>query len=634
MAEVKIVLNAVDNATGVLRGVGGIATGIFQGIGQAAFSAFGGLVSGAFDSVKSSMIDGNAEFERYQTQFGVLLGDAGLAKERLEDLAEFGAKTPFELPEVVRADKILQAFGLHAEDTAERFGFSGEEIRTIAGDVAAGTGASFEEISTYLGKFSSGATGDAISRMQELGIVTRKQLSEMGLEFSKSGELLTPVDDAMDVLLKSMQDKFGGMMDAQSSTFEGMMSNFQDFLGQAGRTLGAPFFDIAKKGLGRVLEILNDAKPVLEDFANAMGTFFGALTSGGGLRDAIDSLGEFEIFQGIFKTLGINIYDVSKAIDGLVNYFVAIVQSGDTLNDWLTNIPEPMRGIAQAAGEVLAAFQESMPMIQRYVADMLAFVQAQFASVSPVLVENVASTLNGIAEFWRTHGETIMAVVNGTFRIISATIAGALILITGMMDSFMLVLNGDWDGFWENQKQTLVAFFDTALAVVGTNLGEFLTVWQDVFLQLQIIIAEGITRGLDNLKSFGQAFVDLGVGLMQALAGGILQGVADAIASATGAAQAIVDAIKGTLGIQSPSRVFAGLGANMMAGMAQGISGSAMLPAYAAAGAAGAVYNSAVNATVNVNGAGDPRAVALEVRRQLDAMGYRADARARTGTGR
>ena len=71
-----------------------------QGIG-AVTGAVGGLVSG--------MVSGNAEFERYQTQFGVLLKSSEAAKDRLAELADFGAKTPFELPEVVRADKILQA---------------------------------------------------------------------------------------------------------------------------------------------------------------------------------------------------------------------------------------------------------------------------------------------------------------------------------------------------------------------------------------------------------------------------------------------------------------------------------------------------------------------------------------------
>ena len=116
---------------GALGGISAKAVALGGVLSSVATGAIGALGS-AFGSLKSGMIDGNAEFERYQTQFGVLLGSADAAKSRLEDLAKFGASTPFELPEVVRADKILQSFGLHATDTAKKFGMSGAEIRTVA----------------------------------------------------------------------------------------------------------------------------------------------------------------------------------------------------------------------------------------------------------------------------------------------------------------------------------------------------------------------------------------------------------------------------------------------------------------------------------------------------------------------
>src|SRR5512139_1309029 len=137
---------------GAFSDIGRIAGGFVIGnVISAGLSKIGDVIG----DVKNAMIDGNAEFERYQTQFGVLLGSADAAQKRLKELADFGARTPFELPEVVRADKVLQSFGLHAQDTAKRFGKSGSQIRTVAGDVAAGTGASFEEIAGYLGKFSA-----------------------------------------------------------------------------------------------------------------------------------------------------------------------------------------------------------------------------------------------------------------------------------------------------------------------------------------------------------------------------------------------------------------------------------------------------------------------------------------------
>ena len=202
--RLSISIDAVDNASKALGNIGNA----ISGFGDLAKGVFvGGLMGKGFEliesgisSVKSAMIGGNAEFERYETQLGVLMGGADKAKERLGMLAEFGAKTPFELPELVRADKVLLSFGLHSADTAKRFGVSGEQILTTVGDIAAGTGVGFEELSLTFGKFASGATGEAIARFQELGIATREQMTSWGLEFSKSGQLLTPVDKAFTIL--------------------------------------------------------------------------------------------------------------------------------------------------------------------------------------------------------------------------------------------------------------------------------------------------------------------------------------------------------------------------------------------------------------------------------------------------
>lgn len=283
MAEefpIDVLLRAKDEMSETLKQASK-NVGLFAAAGSALGTIAGNAISGGlsliaegFTTVTKAGIEGNAEFERYQTQFGVLLGSTDAAKQRLAELAEFGAKTPFELPEVVQADKVLQSFGLHAIDAKEKFGYAGTEIRTIAGDVAAGTGADFTEISGYIGKFASGATGEAIARFQELGIMTREEMKGMGLEFSKSGELLSPLPQATEVMLTLMKKKFGGMMDAQSGTFEGMVSNLQDWVNQSIREVSQPIFEVVSDALKDLLAFLNEpaTQAAIKDFAKAMAT--------------------------------------------------------------------------------------------------------------------------------------------------------------------------------------------------------------------------------------------------------------------------------------------------------------------------------------------------------------------------
>ena len=226
-------------------------------------------------------------------------------------LAEFGQKTPFELPQVVEADWILQGFGLHAAESAQKFGFSGEQIRTIAGDVASGTGSSFQEMALLIGKFSSGATGEAISRMQELGITNRDELSKMGLEFSKSGQLLSPLPESMEVILGLMKKKYGGLMDAQSKTFSGMMSNLSDWASGTLRTIGQPIFEVLKDKLQVVLEFLGS--PAVQA---AVATFAQMLATG--IGQAMDIVTKFTDTFGelgrVFFGFNADMYDTNDAI--------------------------------------------------------------------------------------------------------------------------------------------------------------------------------------------------------------------------------------------------------------------------------------------------------------------------------
>lgn len=436
---VKTIYQAVDETSGVLGKIGGgvdtladksqkSGKGINNFFKNAFEFATGGVILGALQEVGSqigniakAMISGNAEFERYETQFGVLLGSAGAAKKRLEELAEFGAKTPFELPEVVRADKILQAFGLHAADAGKRFGMSGEQIRTVAGDVAAGTGASFEEISTYLGKFSSGATGEAIARFQELGIVTRQQLSDMGLKFSKSGELLSPLDESMTVLLKAMKGKFGGMMDAQSQTFEGMMSNLKDWGGQALRVIGAPLFDAMKEGLGTLLNFLgSDAvKTGLNTFAQTLASGIQgvmgfvtnlaqgfALIFGGGYQA---DTGVFTVIQTLAKALGFTNQEATAFGKQAILVFHDIQAAVGTVVAWFTaNWPK-----AQAAATT--AFTAIGQAIETYA-----------VPVFNALVEAATYVGNAIAERWPKIQEIASAVFSGVSNVVNTVVLPAL----------------------------------------------------------------------------------------------------------------------------------------------------------------------------------------------------------------
>lgn len=420
-AHIDGLRDSFDGLDHVLSFVGEVAANLvasaIQNLGQ------------VIGDVASKMIGSNAQFEQYTTQFQVLLGSTEAAQQRMADLAEFGAKTPFDLPGVVEADRILQGFGLHAADVAEEFGFSGEQIRTIAGDVAAGTGSSFQEMATLIGRFSAGATGEAISRMQELGIATRKQLAEMGLEFSNSGQLLSPLPEAMDVLLTAMQDKYGGLMDAQSSTFEGMMSNMRDWIDNTLRMMGQPIFNVLKEQLGGVLEILGS-----EDVQNSL-------------------------------------QRVAEAVGLLVERFAELATP--FLEDALKNLPNTLNSIADAVINFVTWVDTAIATVSEFLAPIVAWI-SQNVELQDVIGTVVSVITASLIPVLITIAETVAPII-----LLFAAVIGAVVLLRQAWESDFGGIRSAVEDFWAKLQPVFATIKEWFERDIPPILNLFRQIWTD-----------------------------------------------------------------------------------------------------------------------------------------------------------
>ena len=598
--EIAITIIGRDRASAALRGVRGAVSDLEQTAGRASsgvggffksalsFAAggaiLGGLsaVGGAVGGLAKGMVSGNAEFERYQTQFGVLLKSSDKAKERLSALAKFGASTPFELPELVQADKVLTAFGLHSEDTQKRFGVSGEQILSTIGDVSAGTGVSFEELSGTFGKFASGATGEAISRFQELGIATREQMASWGLEFSKSGQLLTPTAEAFTVLESHVREKFGGMMQAQSMTFEGMVSNLQDWFGQTMRLVGAPIFEVLKEKLGVLLAFLNDpgTQAAITTFATMLAE---------GIGQAMDFLANTAIpmLTDAWNTIAPLIGAALPIFQGIID---ALTQSGDSTSAWSgiwENVSSTVSAIIGAIGAVVTAvFGQIATFLAAHgdeITDFLLTAWQQIGSIVQTAVELVRAIIvpifTFIASFINAHGTEIQAILTNTWNAIKAIIDGALTLIKGVLTAVLQAIHGDWSGAWETIKATAARIWEDIKTVISSAANNLITILGPIWEAIKSAATtawEGIKSAIstkwEEIKTDVSTKVNALPGIIRGAVGALVQAGADLV---NGIKQGIMnkwgevtawigqqvaklpEPVRKALGIGSPSTVFA-----------------------------------------------------------------------------
>jgi len=171
--------------------------------------------------VGRSIVGATSDFEVIGVQFETILGSASAAQVRLEELAEFAAKTPFEMEGIARADRLLQIFG-------GDFLATGDNLR-LTGDIAASVNTDFAELAMWVGRMydalqSGRPWGEAAMRLQELGVMSgavRSNLTEM-TEQGRSGI------EVWGEFARVMDEQFGGGMERLAKTSQGLFSTLRD----------------------------------------------------------------------------------------------------------------------------------------------------------------------------------------------------------------------------------------------------------------------------------------------------------------------------------------------------------------------------------------------------------------------
>lgn len=243
------------------------ALGVIAGVGV----ALGAL---GLASVKAA-----GQMEQTRIAFTTLLKDGEKAKSFLSELEKFAASTPFELPGVLDASKRLLAFGFSAEQVIP--------ILTAVGDSAAALGIGEEGIQRLT---------LAIGQMQAKGKVSAEEMLQLAEAGVPAWEMLankigTDIPTAMDkaskgqisaaegiqAVISGMNSKFGGMMEQQSQTVNGIMSNIQDSVTQTMVVIGDELIEAFD-----IKAALKGAQDAIGEFADKVKTM--------GLSNAIRDL--------------------------------------------------------------------------------------------------------------------------------------------------------------------------------------------------------------------------------------------------------------------------------------------------------------------------------------------------------
>lgn len=230
-----------------------------------------------FSEIISQPIQQAGQFEQFRTTLRVMLGDIEVADERFREMVQFAAVTPFNVSGVISAGNQLQALGKYSLETM-----------AMLGDLASAAGRPMEQAMRAYAKLASGQKGIAIDMFRDLLIATNDWGDATGKAFAKSGELMATPLEMLNSLEKIVRKKgFSGLMEQQSKTFVGRVSNMEDAVEQFQAKIGDIFLDDAKQKIENftgLITFLSDnlktIKVVVENLTIATVSYFAVLKGG------------------------------------------------------------------------------------------------------------------------------------------------------------------------------------------------------------------------------------------------------------------------------------------------------------------------------------------------------------------
>ncbi len=169
------------------------------------------------------------EYQQLEVAFETMLGSKSKADALMGQLIDTAAKTPFEMSEVAEASKMLLAYGMEGSKVNETL------IRL--GDIAAGLSMPLKDLAFLYGttmvqgRLYTQDLNQFLGRGIPLADELAKQFGKNKSEVKKlveEGKIGFPEVQKAIEALTGEGSKFGGLMDKQSKTIKGQLSNIED----------------------------------------------------------------------------------------------------------------------------------------------------------------------------------------------------------------------------------------------------------------------------------------------------------------------------------------------------------------------------------------------------------------------
>lgn len=244
-----------------------------EGIAKNAALAIGSYLSlnVATDFAKQ-IIDVRSQFQSLEISFNTMLGSKEKATALMGDIIKLAALTPFSLQDVATGAKQLLAYGFAADKTVDT-------LRTL-GDVASGVQAPIGDLVYLYGTLRTQGiaytkdirefTGRGIPIIQELAkqfglVATKTETAEQQVsKLVEAGKVGFPQVEAAFKNLTGAGGKFFNLMEQQSKTLSGQITNLKDKFSQMLGAIGQSQEGIITNSISGLNTLVDNYETVLD----------------------------------------------------------------------------------------------------------------------------------------------------------------------------------------------------------------------------------------------------------------------------------------------------------------------------------------------------------------------------------
>lgn len=256
------VQDGVSQTARVVEQQGQSIENVFNRIKSVASVAFAGFTAKEIISTLGTV---RGEFQQFEIAFETMLGSGQKAKGMISDLANLAATTPFDMKGVVNGAKQLLAYGFAANEITDT-------MRRL-GDVSAGLGLNLQDLTWLYG--TTMVQGRLFTRdlMQFTGRgipLTEELAKQFGVTKDKVSELVTAGKVGFPEVKKAIESltneggKFGGLMEKQSHSITGQVSNIKDTIEMAINDLGTQTEGLMNDALDITSKVIDHWKEIGE----------------------------------------------------------------------------------------------------------------------------------------------------------------------------------------------------------------------------------------------------------------------------------------------------------------------------------------------------------------------------------